>query len=115
MSGRKARAARHAAAPGVRSKRPRFWRSWTGTLVGLAVAAVIAASFVLPDVLDGKRTVRSRAGTAMGVEPGAGLPAGSAVPEFSERDVETDQAITSASVFGRRTLLFFSEGVMCQA
>ena len=121
MSGKKARAARqaaHATAPPVRSKRSGqrlFWTTWKGGLVGLAVAAAISASFALPDVLDTKSTAGSHAGMAMGVDPGAGLPAGSSVPSFSESDVETGTAITSKSVFGGKTLLFFSEGVMCQA
>ena len=52
---------------------------------------------------------------ALGAELGAGVPAGHAVPAFSERDLLTGKVITSASVYGRKTLLFFSEGVMCQA
>ena len=121
MSGRKARAARqaaHTSAPSVRSKRSgqqRFWISGKGGLIGLAAAVVISASFVLPDVLDKTPAAGSHAGMAMGVEQGAGLPAGSPVPSFSERDVETGTAITSTSIYEKRALLFFSEGVMCQA
>ena len=121
MSGRKARAARQAAqtaAPPVRSKQfgqHHFWRWWQGGLIGLAVAMVISGSFVLPDLLDSKPAAGPHAGMTMGVEPGAGLPAGSSVPSFSERDVETGRAITSTSVYDQTTLLFFSEGVMCQA
>jgi peroxiredoxin Q/BCP len=51
----------------------------------------------------------------MGVGVGTGLPTGSAVPAFSERDLLTGKAITAQSVYRRRTLLFFSEGIMCQA
>ena len=114
MNGKKARAARQTAyvAPRVW---PRFWTSRNGGLVALAVAAVITASTVLPDVLESKPEARSHAGMPTGVEPGAGLPAGTSVPAFSERDVETGRPITSSSVYGRGTLLFFSEGVMCQA
>ena len=121
MSDRKARAARqaaHAAAPSVRSKRlrqQRLWTPWKGGLGGLVVVAVISGSFVLPDVLDTKPATSSHAGMAMDVEQGAGLPAGSPVPSFSERNVETSKTISSKSIDGKRTLLFFSEGVMCQA
>ena len=121
MSGRKARATRqaaHAAGPPVRSKQAQkqsLRRSWKGGLIGLGVAVVISASFLLPDVLDSRPAVTSHAGMAIGADPGAGLPAGSSVPSFFERDVETGRAITSSSLFDRKTLLFFSEGVMCQA
>ena len=52
---------------------------------------------------------------AMGAKQGAGLPVGSAVPSFSGRDLISGRTISSASVYGHKTLLFFSEGVMCQA
>ncbi len=52
---------------------------------------------------------------SMGADQGAGLPAGAAVPTFSEHDVVTGRSITSRSIFRHKTLLFFSEGVMCQA
>ena len=120
MSGRKARAARQAVrAAGAPTQSPRagvgFLTSWKGVVVGLAAVAVIAGSFVLPDVLRTEPTAASHAGMDMGAAPGEGLPSGSSVPPFSERDVETGKAITAASVYGRKTLLFFSEGVMCQA
>src|SRR6266545_3501996 len=111
MSGKKAKAARRAAraaAPPVRSK---------GGLVGLAVVAVVSASFVLPDQLGKQRTPiasQGHGGKAASSE-GDGLKPGSPVPAFAERDVETGRAITSKSLQGKRTLLFFSEGVMCQA
>ena len=93
-----------------------FWRSWKGATVALAVVAVITASFVLPSVFK-KDTTSAGAAHAMatGAKTGAGLPVGSAVPVFSERNVETGQPISSKTVYGRKTLLFFSEGVMCQA
>ena len=52
---------------------------------------------------------------AVGAKHGGGLPVGSAIPAFSERNVETGQLISSKTVYERKTLLFFSEGVMCQA
>ena len=119
MSARKVKAARRAerTAPPERPPRllPPFWTSWKGGLVALAIAAIVTGICVLPDVFDRKPVASSHAAMEMGVEQGAGLPAGSSVPSFSERDVETGKAITSASVYGTKTLLFFSEGVMCQA
>jgi peroxiredoxin len=46
---------------------------------------------------------------------GHGPKIGAPVPEFSEQNVETGQPINSRSLYRYRTLLFFSEGVMCQA
>ena len=90
--------------------------SWKGGLVGLGLVAVVAASFVLPGVLD-KKTTSAGAVHAMaaGAETGQGLPVGSAVPSFSERDLLTSKTISSKTVYAHKTLLFFSEGVMCQA
>lgn len=82
-------------------------------LIGLAVIAVVAASFALPKLL--RNDPPGYAGTAAGIEQGTGLPAGSTVPTFSGKDVITGRSITSQSVYGHKTLLFFSEGVMCQA
>ena len=83
--------------------------------MALSVFAV-AASFVLPGVLN-KKSVSAGAEHAMsmGAGQGEGLPVGSAVPSFAERDLETGRPITSKTVYGQKTLLFFSEGVMCQA
>lgn len=78
--------------------------------------AIVAASFVLPGTFSKKATSPGAAhAMSIGADQGAGLPVGSSVPAFSERNVETDQPITSKSVYGKKTLLFFSEGVMCQA
>ena len=115
MSGRKAKAERRAtrvAAPAARS----FWRTWKGVAVALAAVAIVGASFVTPKLLGSETPASPATSThAMGVEEGAGLAAGTAVPPFTERDVVTGQPITAASIQGRKTLLFFSEGVMCQA
>lgn len=100
----------------MEASRVRFWTSWKGSFVALGVVAVIAASFVLPSVLNKKTTsTGAQHAIAMGAEQGAGLPVGSPVPSFSERDLLSDRAITSQSLYKHKTLLFFSEGVMCQA
>lgn len=117
MSGRKVREARQAAqaaTPPVTRGRSAWW-SWKGALVGLAAVVVVLATFVVPTLFRGGSAPATHATMAMGAEPGAGLPAGSAVPAFSESDVETGKPITTRSLSTARTLLFFSEGVMCQA
>src|SRR5262245_46058936 len=121
MSGKTARAARRqarASAPAVRSKgqrrRTRLW-SWQ-VLAVLGAGLVLAGSFVLPGVFDSKQSSGTPAhAMPTGENAGEGLPAGSAVPAFAERDLLTDSPITSKTVYGQKTLLFFSEGVMCQA
>jgi peroxiredoxin len=45
---------------------------------------------------------------------GDGPDVGAVIP-FAERDVISGAEISSRTLRGRRTLLFFSEGVMCQA
>lgn len=114
MNGKKARLARQVAEADVVSpprSRILSWRRWT---VGLAGAAIIAGSFVVPDVFDRSQGPSSHSETTT-AKLGLGLPIGAQVPAFSERDVRTGAAITSSSIYDRMTLLFFSEGVMCQA
>lgn len=90
--------------------------SWKGAVVVVGVLGLLVASFVLPGVLNKKTTPAGAAhAMAMGAEPGAGLPVGSAAPAFSERDLLSGRPVTSTSVEGQKTLLFFSEGIMCQA
>lgn len=116
MSGKKAKAARHPA-PSEYSNQPQgsSWLSWKGFAIAAVVLAVIAGSFVLPGVFSGSGSANPHAGMAMGVGVGEGLTAGTPVPSFSERNVETGAAITPESLSQGKTLLFFSEGVMCQA
>lgn len=112
MSGRKARVARREARAVERSGRAGFWRSPRGVAAAVAVALVVAASFVTPKLFSNDPSGEH---AAPGVRVGYGLPAGSAVPSFSGRDLLSGREITSRSVYAHRTLLFFSEGVMCQA
>ena len=81
----------------------------------MAAGAVVlvALSFVLPGLL-GPKAAGSSASPG-GVAVGAGLPPRSLVPAFSGTDLVTRKTITSASVYDHKTLLFFSEGVSCQA
>jgi len=71
----------------------------------------VAASFVVPGLLRSKPSSTAPPGVAVG----AGLPPGYAVPAFTADDVSTGAPITAASVYDHKTLLFFSEGVSCQA
>ena len=120
MSGKQAKSARRAARASVSPVRSGvaggrgFWLTWKGAVVALAGVAVVGASFVTPKLLDSE-TPSAAPAHAMGVDAGAGLSVGAPVPPFAERDVVTGGAITSGSIQGRKTLLFFSEGVMCQA
>lgn len=121
MSGKKAKTARQASrssAPPVRStpSQSSFWLSWKGGAVALAIVALVGASFILPGIFSSNSSANPHDGMAMGgAAQGEGLPAGTPVPSFKERDVETGRTITSKSVYPGKTLLFFSEGVMCQA
>lgn len=117
MSGKKAKAARKAdrvdgqVGSGGRS----FWLSWKGAAVALSTVAVVGASFITPKLLNSETPQAASPHGAMAHDEGAGLAVGAAVPSFEERDVVTGASITSDSIQGRKTLLFFSEGVMCQA
>jgi peroxiredoxin len=120
MSGKQAKAERRAARIEAEKLPPprQLWKSWQGGAVGVAIALVVGASFVVPKLVNGdsSSTAASHARMAtMSVEPGKGLPAGASVPDFSEANVETGQPISSTTLFRQKALLFFSEGVMCQA
>ena len=82
------------------------------TVIGLGIAALLAASFVVPNVFGNGPASNELHGMAAG--DGDGPDLGSRIP-FSEHDVVSGAAISSRGLRGQRTLLFFSEGVMCQA
>lgn len=119
MSGKKAKAARKVQAPLTRRQQSYAgWGSWKGWAISLAVVTVIAASFVVPRLAhDGadSSALAGHEGMSLGSERGKGLKVGARVPAFAEQNVETGTPISSNSVFRHKTLLFFSEGVMCQA
>ena len=136
MSGRRQRALRQAgrtAPPRNAGNRPlagirytrgrtrRSWLSWKTGLVSLGAVAVLAVLLILPRLPGGSATnapilsSEAKLATHLGVAEGTGLPVGSAVPTFSGQDVVRGKTITSASLYDHKTLLFFSEGVMCQA
>jgi len=79
-------------------------------LVAAVVAAVVGASFAVPKLTGGGTSATHDSMAS----PGDGPAIGSA-PRFAEKNVLTGSAISSWSLHGHKTLLFFSEGVMCQA
>jgi peroxiredoxin len=122
MSAKKARAARQAArasVPPAAAKSGRrsaeLWRSRPAILVGFGILVVLALSFVIPSLTGSSNVSEAAHAKQMGVGVGEGVTAGSAVPSFTGRDVISGRTISSKSVYGQKTLLFFSEGVMCQA
>jgi peroxiredoxin Q/BCP len=62
---------------------------------------VTTIGFVLPDT---KKSAPATARTTSGL-----------APAFSERDVVSGRPLTNSGLRGKNVLLFFSEGVMCQA
>lgn len=74
-------------------------------LAGVGGLVAIAATSIGVALPDGKRSAPSAAGRVS-----SGL-----APAFFERDVATNRPVTSGGLRGRNVLLFFSEGVMCQA
>ena len=114
MNAKTARARRRAAATAsAQASSPAATRRWVKPVVGLAVAALIAASLVTPKLFESSD--RQAPAHSANHELGVGLAVGSPVPAFDERDLQSGEAISSSSVEGEKTLLFFSEGVMCQA
>ena len=113
MSRRSARAVaeRVVKAPRRREDPKRF--PWRTAAVAAAVALLLGASFVVPSLTrNGPAT--GVAAHGMGVGDGDGPDLGSRIP-FSERDVVSGATISPRALRGTKTLLFFSEGVMCQA
>ena len=82
--------------------------------MALGIVVLLAASFILPGVFKGPSSVRSP-GVPAGVALGAGLPIGAKVPAFSGINLINGRVVSSAQIYDQRTLLFFSEGVSCQA
>jgi len=84
-------------------KQRRARRQVNPWLIAAAVGAVaaIAAAFALA-------SRSSKSSTVDRALPGAAAPA------FEEADVVTNRPVRSADLRGRKVLLFFSEGVMCQ-
>jgi peroxiredoxin Q/BCP len=100
-------------APKRREEPKRF--PWKAAAVAAVVVTLVAASFVVPSIFEDEPVVGgSQGGHQMADGDGDGPELGARI-SFAERDVRSRSAISSESVRGKKTLLFFSEGVMCQA
>jgi peroxiredoxin len=98
-------------APKRREEPKRF--PWKATLIATSILALVGASFVVPGFFESK-PVESASGHAMAKGEGDGPKIGSRV-SFAEHDVVNGSEISTRTLRGKKTLLFFSEGVMCQA
>lgn len=86
--------------PPASSLSTRFRRARTSLLVGVIVVALFSFAYF---------------GMSKPTQAGNRLKSGPA-PAFAATDVVSGRVLTAANVFGQKnTLLFFSEGVMCQA
>ncbi|HUP31539.1 MAG TPA: redoxin domain-containing protein [Gaiellaceae bacterium] len=94
-------------APAPRARRPLVRYA----AVAAGVAALVAASFVLPRFFEDAPSAAEHRAELRGDGPDVGV----AAPAFAEINVMTGEPISTETIAGRRTLLFFSEGVMCQA
>lgn len=89
--------------PPTRSTSPSRFRSpRVLAALGLAVAGLAAAAAFVAI----RPSAPATPTTALAGEP---------APPFSEQDIRTGQTVSSSALHGRNALLFFSEGVMCQA
>ncbi len=79
--------------------------------VGVIAAGLVALATVLPS---GSGTSQNGAMASMG-GTAAGPAVGTPAPDFSLTDVVSGEQVTRRSLGGHETLLFFSEGVSCQA
>lgn len=79
-------------------------RRWLVGGAAILVVAAVAGAFVIA----GKKDKPQHAAPIT-------APRSGPAPAFNERNVLTDQPVTLESLRGRNVLLFFSEGVMCQA
>ena len=83
---------------------------WKGIAIASAVAVLIGASFVTPKLFGGSGSTAPDLAHGAGDGPNLGSRI-----HFSEKDVVTGTEISSRTMRGKKALLFFSEGVMCQA
>lgn len=84
---------------------------WVGLAIAAGVLALLGATFVVPRLFEADSTAAALGGPQA---TGDGPAIGSLV-RFDEREVVSGRAISSNALKGKKTLLFFSEGVMCQA
>lgn len=87
---------------------------WKATAIAVTVLALVGASFVVPGLFEKGPAAQDSAEHDMASGGGDGPDIGSRI-SFAERDVMDGREISSRSMRGKKALLFFSEGVMCQA
>ena len=87
---------------------------WKAALITAGVLALIGATFVVPGLFANDRSASMAHGSHAITGAGDGPALGSRIA-FDERDVVDGHPISSQSLRGKKTLLFFSEGIMCQA
>ena len=80
-----------------------------------AIAAIAATLVALAVVLNGGESTPADHAPAAVSSGGAGAEVGATAPDFALTDVVSGKTVSAASLRGRKTLLFFSEGVNCQA
>lgn len=86
---------------------------WKAAAVTASILALIGASFVVPGLFANDPATTAghsvqQSGSGDGPDVGTRIA-------FDERDVVDGRPISSQSLRGKKTLLFFSEGIMCQA
>ena len=96
-----------------RREEPKQFR-WKATAIAAAALALVGASFVVPGLFEREPATQSAGGHQMASGEGDGPDVGSRIT-FAERDAVDGRELSSQSLRGRKTLLFFSEGVMFQA
>ena len=118
MNRRKAKAhceGASSAPPSTGSRPTSRRRSWK-VLGGTAAVVLVSASFAVPDLFTSNSVgLGTSHAMGMGAKHGKGLPVGSSVPTFAGQDLLTGKTIASGTLNTRKTLLFFSTGVTCQA
>ncbi len=80
-----------------------------------AVAVVAAILVTLAVVLRGGESTPADHMGAAGSSDAAGATVGAKAPDFRLSDVVSGKQVTAGSLRSRKTMLFFSEGVNCQA
>jgi peroxiredoxin Q/BCP len=85
-------------------------------IIGILAAALVGYAVLSEPGSETTPSPTEMAGHgASSATAGAGPAVGAQAPAFAVRDVVSGRQITAADLRGRQTLLFFSEGVNCQA
>ena len=87
------------------------WMRWGGG----ATVAVIAATLLTIAITGGGAPTSSSMASGMDSSVGSGPRIGAEAPAFSLTDAVSGKRVDLRSLAGHKTLLFFSEGIGCQA